>query len=482
MNYSKREKRKNRRKKGFRVIGLILVVLLLSGFYGTQKSLPEGISVNSPWIKAETVEFLYDLTYQKDGNKEQEQNIFDKAITMIDEAEDFIVVDMFLFNDDYNRKFEFPNLSETMATALADKKRSYPDMPIYVITDEINTFYGVYESKSIQTLKDADIPVIITNLDALRNSNGGYSAFHSLALKWFGTSGKGWIQNPFSPQSPDVTLRSYLRLMNFKANHRKTLTTEKEVLVSSANPHDGSSDHSNIAFAVKGALVPELVRSEEAVMAFSGYNVQPLNIETEETGKYEVKLITEGKIREQLELAINNSQKGDQIKMGMFYLSERSIVKALINAENRGVDVSLILDANKDAFGMEKIGIPNRPVASEMKSKTEDQMDIRWYETHGEQFHSKITLIHYSQSNEALILGGSANLTRRNIKDFNLETNLCIKVSTDDVLYKEVDSYFERIWNNEQGEYTLDYSAFQEDTLWKKLVYIIQEYTGLSTF
>ncbi len=97
--------------------------------------------------------------------------------------------------------------------------------------------------------------------------------------------------------------------MNFKANHRKTLTTEKEVLVSSANPHDGSSDHSNIAFAVKGALVPELVRSEEAVMAFSGYNVQPLNIKTEETGKYEVKLITEGKIREQLELAINNSQK-----------------------------------------------------------------------------------------------------------------------------------------------------------------------------
>ncbi len=58
MNYSKREKRKNRRKKGFRVIGLILLVLLLSGFYGTQKSLPEGISVSSPWIKAETVEFF----------------------------------------------------------------------------------------------------------------------------------------------------------------------------------------------------------------------------------------------------------------------------------------------------------------------------------------------------------------------------------------------------------------------------------------
>ena len=50
----------------------------------------------------------------------------------------------------------------------------------------------------------------------------------------------------------------------------------------------------------------------------------------------------------------------------MFYLSERQIVKALITAKERGVNVRVLLDPNKDAFGREKNGIPNRQVASEL--------------------------------------------------------------------------------------------------------------------
>lgn len=474
--------KKKRRKKGLWVIGLIILVIILGGWYGSSKQLPEGISIDSDWTKAEEIEFLYDLTYQVDDEKQQEQRIFEKARTIIDEAESFLIVDMFLFNDDYDRKFSFPSLSKDFAQRLAAKKKNNPQMKIAVITDEINTFYGVYESESIHILKEAGIPVVITELDALRNSNTMYSGFYGLALKWFGTEGKGWIQNPFSASSPEVTLRSYLRLVNFKANHRKTLVSEKEMLVSSANPHDASSNHSNIAFAIKGDLISVLKSSEEAVMAFSGYEETFPDVPEMETGSEEVKLITEGQIRTSLVEAMDQSQKGDQIRMGMFYLSERSIIKALIDAVNRGVDVQLILDANKDAFGLEKNGIPNRPVASEMKSKTNDQMAIRWYETHGEQFHTKLTMIHYEAKDEVLLFGGSANLTRRNISDFNLETDVCVRTQSGSDLHEEVTAYFDRIWSNEEGQYTLDYSAFQEDTLWKKVIYRIQEYTGLSTF
>src|SRR5699024_12006920 len=46
--------------------------------------------------------FLYDLTYTENDEITEEQEIFEEIYTMIDEAEEFLVLDMFLFNDDYN--------------------------------------------------------------------------------------------------------------------------------------------------------------------------------------------------------------------------------------------------------------------------------------------------------------------------------------------------------------------------------------------
>ena len=52
----------------------------------------------------------------------------------------------------------------------------------------------------------------------------------------------------------------------------------------------------------------------------------------------------------------------------MFYLSERKIISAIKKAHSRKVKVRLLLDPNKDAFGREKNGIPNRSVAYELES------------------------------------------------------------------------------------------------------------------
>lgn len=164
--------------------------------------------------------------------------------------------------------------------------------------------------------------------------------------------------------------------------------------------------------------------------------------------------------------------------MGMFYLSDREIVTALKDAANRGVDVKLILDPNKDAFGMEKSGIPNRQVASELTN--DSSTEVRWYDTQGEQFHSKITLIKKEQ--ESIIIGGSANLTKRNIGDLNLETNTMVVADNDKDISVDVYNYFETIWNNVDGVYTTDYSTYEDDSLLKKIQYRIQEWTGLSTF
>ncbi|MBM7555885.1 hypothetical protein JOC47_000719 [Halanaerobacter jeridensis] len=198
-----------------------------------------------------------------------------------------------------------------------------------------------------------------------RDSNAFYSGFWRLFFRWFGTGGKGWLRNPFNPDGPKVTLRSYLKLLNFKANHRK-------------------------------------------------------------------------------------------------------------------VDVQLVLDPNRDAFGRVKNGIPNRVVAYELFNKTKGKIKTRWYDTQGEQFHTKLISIKYK--NYSLVFGGSANLTRRNLDNYNLEAELKIKSNNNSQFVKEVEVYFEKIWNNQQGHYTIALEEYSDKSTIKKALYRLQEWSGLSTF
>jgi hypothetical protein len=52
------------------------------------------------------------------------------------------------------------------------------------------------------------------------------------------------------------------------------------------------------------------------------------------------------------------------VDAAVFYFLDRCIVKAFTGAIQRGAQVRLLLDANRDAFGREKNGIPNREVAA----------------------------------------------------------------------------------------------------------------------
>ena len=187
--------------------------------------------------------------------------------------------------------------------------------------------------------------------------------------------------------------------------------------------------------------------------------------------------LTEGKIKKHILENIKNSTAADTIKIGMFYLSDRDIIKALKGAAKRDVKIQLILDANKDAFGRKKNGIPNRPVASELSKFP--SIKVRWYNTHGEQFHTKIVI--FSRNGYTDVFGGSANLTKRNIGDLNLEADIKISATADSKFSKEVISYYDRLWNNSDGSYTLDFSAYNTNSFWLYLTYRIQECSGLST-
>jgi HKD family nuclease len=290
-------------------------------------------------------------------------------------------------------------------------------------------------------------------------------------------------------------VRTYLRLLNFKANHRKVVLTDYNqngdsgfsTLVTSANPHDGSSAHSNVAIRVDNALWQDVLKTETAVAELSGRTlVLPAEI-TQTTiaqaneNTLAVQLLTEEAIKQRILSEINALKAGDSLDIAMFYLAERDVVHALRQADERGATLRLLLDPNKDAFGREKGGVPNRQVAHELMSESSGNTTVRWCYTTGEQCHSKMLL--FSSGTTTILIQGSANLTRRNIDGFNLETNLVIVGDSATDSFIKARQFFSQQWNNEQDrQASVAYSEYADTSYLKTLRYRVMEWTGLSSW
>jgi phosphatidylserine/phosphatidylglycerophosphate/cardiolipin synthase-like enzyme len=471
--------------------------------WNVTKPMPPGTNVSTPLIgaQAEDVQFLYDLTtVTPDGATVHEQRIFDEVFRIVDEAESFLIADFFLFNDMMGAaKGIHRPLSREFADRLLARKKARPHLPILLITDPINDVYGGLPSQLLNELRAAGIDVVNTDLDALRDSNPAYSALWRMFVQWWGNSSDGGsMMNPFAAAAAGtaqpITLRSWLALMNFKANHRKVIVADRSdgrltALVTSANPHDGSSAHSNVALRFDGPLAQHIIDSEMAIARFSGWKghiyASSQDPPTPQMLEPPVQLafLSEEAIRTQVLDAIDTTRNGDAISIATFYISDRKIVDSLLRAAAREVQVRLILDPNRDAFGRQKDGVPNRPVAAELVRRSQEKIQVRWYRTHGEQFHTKLALITHGKQLIASL--GSANLTSRNIGNYNLEANVALETRADSALGLEMSSYFDRLWNNDGPpgtSFTAAYGAWRDDDTGRYWRYRLMETTGLSTF
>lgn len=481
------------------VIKFILLVLIVVGLYGIFRPLPEGVNIAGEVFKipASSVTFYSDVSYvDGQGSRQSEQEIFDNIFEMIEGAEHYILLDFFLYNDFLGTATtSYRKLSQELTDLLVNKKEIHPEIKIVFITDVINEIYGGYESPQIKELRGAGVNVIITDLRKLRDSNPLYSAWWRTFFQWFGNSSKdGIVGNPFDSRGQKLSIRTYLSLLNFKANHRKVVMadtrvegeTKLSVLVTSANPHDGSSAHTNIALKIDDFLWKDVIKSEREVANFSGVTfLEPdsdfLDSIVDIKGNVSVQLITEKKIQEKVVESIDRLTQGDSFDMAMFYLSDRKVIRALKRADKRGAAIRILLDPNKDAFGRKKNGVPNRSVARELLKNSEGNTKIRWCNTLGEQCHSKLLLIKTEEGYTTI--QGSANLTRRNIGNYNLETNIILK---SDELVEGVRSaytYFNTVWENDPDRtYSLEYASYKDESLLKVFLYHFMERVGTSSF
>lgn len=469
---------------------LLPIALLCLALYHQWKRLPDGLSVAGPERVLHDPRLLIDHTWHdENGNAHLEHEIFDEVLRLIGQAQRLIVVDMFLFNASGGGKTLRP-LSQQLTEALVRRRHDQPDLAILVITDPFNTQYGGVRAPELEQLRAADIAVIETPLRPLRDSNPLWSTLWRVCCQWFGNRADGgWLPTPISDDR--VPLRSYLALLNFKANHRKVLVVDEgsgwRGLVSSGNPHDGSSRHSNIALSFAGPAALDLLDSERAVARLAGHELPPIPALpgggiAEGHGVTRGQIVTEGKIRDAALAMIAGAAGGDRLDIAMFYLSHRGIVDALIEARQREVLVRVLLDPNRDAFGMEKDGVPNRPMARDLHRAG---ISVRWSNTHGEQFHTKAMMRRARDGSWQLLLG-SANFTRRNLDDYNLETNIRLTAHQDTAISVRFNDYFERAWQGGKtsaaAPLSLDYDAWRDDSWLKYWRYRAMEATGLSTF
>lgn len=473
---------------------VLLVAWVAMGAWQHFKPMPQGISMAYPERSAEGLHFLSDETWlDQNGERHSSQRIFDEILSMIDQAQRLLVLDVFLFNDFAvgANGDDFRPLSSELTEALVRQKRRHPGLDAVVITDPLNTFYGGLDASHFDRLRQAGVSVVISDLNRLRASNPLWSGIWHLGPRWLDNNAEGgWLPNALGPGK--VTLRSYLALLNFNANHRKTLVVDSGEswagLVTSANPHDASSLHGNVALRFEGGAALDLLASERSVARWSGVSLpEPTLATTDDTdGTPRLQVLTEGAILDALMATVKRAGSGDRLDIAIFYLSHRPLIAGLKDAHRRGVRLRILLDPNRDAFGLDKGGIPNRPVAQELD---EAGIEVRWCVTLGEQCHSKLLLLrpsleaHNHLGSEAELLLGSANFTRRNLEDFNLETSVRLVGPSDTPAIIDAQAFFDRRWTSTPERRTSEPFEAQGDvSIWQTLRYRIMEATGLSTF
>jgi cardiolipin synthase len=479
-----------KKKVAVYVIGFLLFLWLFGVvYYSSFKPLPNGTSYDGPvhLVPSESVEFLSDLTY-KDSNGEfvYEHEIFDNVFHMIDNANEFILIDMFLmgFSDEGIR-----NLSGEFSDKLIGAKDNNPDLIINFISDPINNNYYAFDHPEIKRIDESGVNVVMTNLDALRDSNPIYASLWRYYIQDFGVSDSLCFGIDIEERS--FCIRSTLKYLNAKANHRKVVVADYinddgemgyKSLITSANPDNYGSGYSNVGLLMDEKIWRDFYFTEKSIADFSGgFDEYEFKEIKENDGEIELKLLTEGKIKKHIIEEIDNSVSGEKIEMAMFLFTDRDVIKALSDASERGVEINLVLDPSNNLFGQDSAGVPNVYAAKDVVERTNGKINVRWYDTGALQFHPKLIVITKSDG-KMIVFIGSANMTRRNLGDYNGESDVKMKADSDLKVMVDIREFLDRIWNNEDGVYTVEYSEFEGNSKFMYWKYRFQEATGLGAF
>jgi hypothetical protein len=426
----------------FRRIVKFLVLALLFGwlflvFWNSAKPLPPGTHVVSQTsrLSESDVDFLYERSRQPET--------LAADLAAIDRAEQLIVLD------------RSPVGADTTQHLLA-RLHMRPNLKIVLVTDPGSEMLGGTPPQTLASLERVGVIVARVRLDRLRDSNPLYTGVWRLVF--------GWWSDPFNETPGEGSVAAWARTHNFKADQRQVLIADDgsggwTAVVAAAGAHTG--------LVVRGALARAMVISELQVAAWSTGDdrlpsAPPMG--GRGPGSIDARFLTEGGIETALLDAIAVAGSGDRISIAVDTLSDRPFILAALRAATRGAHLQMLMAPN---------AMPNRIVAHELQREGSGRIDVRWSSLEPGATHPKLLLVQHGS--DVWMNWGSANFSRRNLADLDLEAAVELRMPARSAPARAATDYFARAWSNA----TVDTAEESISAYWH---YRLSEATGLSSF
>jgi phosphatidylserine/phosphatidylglycerophosphate/cardiolipin synthase-like enzyme len=418
---------------------VLLFAWLSLVFWNSAKPLPPGTHIVSQTsrLSESDVDFLYGSPLR--------QEILGSEIGTIDHAEQLIVLD------------RSPVTLELTQRLLA-RKHSRPNLKVVLLTDPGNEAFGGTPSQYLASLEEAGIIVARVRLDRLRDSNPLYSGLWRLVF--------GWWSDPFDESPGQVTLPTWSRKLNSKADQRQLMVADDgsggwTALVAPAG--------APVGLVLRGSLARAMIASELQVAAWSTDDDRlPSSppMDGRGVGSIDARFLTEGAIETALLDAIASAGNDDQICIGVENLSDRRLITAALRAAARGARLQVLLARNR---------MPNQAVAAELLHGGGGHIEVRWYALDTGALRPKLLLVRHRA--DLWMNLGSANFTRRNLGDLNLEAGVELRMPARAGPARAAAGYFAEAWSNAAADAdSVDVSAAD---YWH---YRFAEASGLSSF
>jgi hypothetical protein len=422
---------------------MVLFTLLLAWlslvFWNAAKPLPPGTHIVSQVSRLSEA----DVDFVSESLRQQAAPAREMAV--IDHAEQLIVLDR-------------SPVTRELAQRLLARKRARPNLQIVLVTDPGNEAFGGSPSQTLSSLEEAGIIVARVRLDRLRDSNPLYSGLWRLIFAWW--------SDPFDETPGRVTLPAWARMQNLKADQRQLVVAD-----------DGSGGWTAIIGAgrasagliLRGSPAGAMIAGELQIAAWSTDDDRlPVGppVDGRGVGSIDARFLTEGAIEAALLDTIAAAVGGDEISIAVQNLSDRRLIAAALRAAARGVHLRVLLARNR---------IPNQAVAGELLRDGGGRIEVRWYPVETAALLPKLLVVRHR--NDLWMNLGSANFTRRNLGDLNLESSVELRMPARAAPARAVTDYFAKIWSSAAAdadiadESTVDY--------WR---YRFGEATGLSSF
>lgn len=245
------------------------------------------------------------------------------------------------------------------------------------------------------------------------------------------------VEFPFVPLDNKQNLKDYIK---YQLMHAKYIVIDgKKSVISSLNWSNRAFKNVDAGVYVEGPVVDDLEKEFWFLFKRSGgkdYEYQP---KAEISGNSKSSLLIADKdfpkdsYRAAVYRSVSNAKKN--IFISAFVLSDPYLIKLLIDAKNRGVNIKIILDPNKS----DTYDNPNYQTAEILK---QNKISYRWFkpnsyhDTEFNMLHTKLMIV----DNEIII--GSGNFSHKGL-DVNHEVGL---ITNDNKIVNKAKDFFNEVW------------------------------------